>query len=404
MTDPTIRRPPRPRPSAIHAASALALAALLVAAAACGGSSGGGWAPGQPLTLAVGATFPAGTVVRDAYSGASATVDAAGSITLPTDAAAGVLLLERDGAAASAFDWRNATVYFVLTDRFQNGDPSNDASYGRQKDGGSEVGTWHGGDLAGLTAKLDYIRDLGATAIWISSPVEQVHGWVSGGTLGDFKHHAYHGYWALDFTRLDRNMGTADELKAFVDGAHQRGMRVILDVVMNHPGYATGADLTTYLPAVWKDGTGAAFAAWSPGAGQTLTAWNDLVNYTSPQWQQWWGTAWIRAGFPFHQVPGTDDLTSQLAFLPDFITEGTQAAGLPPFLVRKATLGDGTGAVDLPGATARQYLVAWHADWVRQYGIDGFRCDTAKHVELPAWKALKDAATAALAEWKALNP
>ena len=262
MTDPTIRRPPRPRPSAIHAASALALAALLVAAAACGGgSSGGGWAPGQPLTLAVGATFPAGTVVRDAYSGASATVDAAGSITLPTDAAAGVLLLERDGAAASAFDWRNATVYFVLTDRFANGDRTND-DQGQGEYDPSTVARYSGGDLQGLIDRLDYVQGLGATAVWITPPVAnqwwdplQVYGWVSGGTLGDFKHHAYHGYWALDFTRLDRNMGTADELKAFVDGAHQRGMRVILDVVMNHPGYATGADLTTYLPAVWKDGT-----------------------------------------------------------------------------------------------------------------------------------------------------
>ncbi len=402
MTD-TSARTTRSQPA--RAALAAGLSALLLAAAACGGgSSAPAWAPGQPLTLAVGATFPTGTVVRDAYSGRTATVDGAGNVTLPTDAASGVLLLEKDGAAPSGFDWRNATVYFVMTDRFENGDPANDRSYGRAPDGAGEVGTWHGGDLAGLTSKLDYLQQLGITAIWITSPVEQVHGWVAGGTLGNFKHHAYHGYWALDFTRLDANMGTTDELQAFVDGAHQRGIRVLFDVVMNHPGYATGADLQAYLPEVFKDGSGAAFAAWSPGPGQSYNNWNDLVNYTSTSWQQWWGTRWIRAGFPFYQTPGTDDLTSQLAFLPDFITEGTAVAGLPPLLVRKAATPDGTGAADIAGATARQYLVRWHADWVRQYGIDGFRCDTAKHVELPAWAELKAAGTAALAEWKAANP
>lgn len=382
----------------------LALLATLVLAAACGGSSTPAWAPGQPLTVAVGATFPAGTVVRDAYSGRTATVDAAGNVTLPTDAGPGVLLLERDGAAASPFDWRNATVYFVMTDRFQNGDPSNDGAFGRQEDGASEIGTWHGGDLAGLTAKLDYIRDLGATAIWITSPVEQVHGWVAGGTTGDFKHFGYHGYWALDFTRLDRNLGTAADLTALVEGAHARGIRVLFDVVMNHPGYATGADLTTYLPEVWKDGTGDAFASWSPGPGQTWANWNDLVNYNSNGWLNWWGKDWIRAGFPQHTGGGSDDLTKSLTFLPDFITEGTAAVPFPTLLTRKAATADGTSAAAIPGAPVRQYLTTWHADWVRQFGVDGFRCDTAKNVELASWKALKDAATAALAEWKAANP
>lgn len=390
-------------PVAARAPARLALVALALAAAACGGGSGG-WAPGQPLTVAVGTTFPAGTALRDAYSGRTATVDGAGNVTFPTDAGPGVLLLERDGVAATPFDWKNATVYFVMTDRFLNGDPTNDGSYGRQPDGASEIGTWHGGDLAGLTSKLDYIRDLGATAVWITSPVEQVHGWVSGGTAGDFKHYGYHGYWALDFTRLDRNLGTPAELTAFVDAAHARGLRVLLDVVMNHPGYATGADLTAYLPEVWKDGTGAAFASFAPGPGQSWTSWNDLVNYNSLDWQRWWGIPWIRAGFPLHQTGGTDDLTKSLTFLPDFRTESTGVAGLPTLLARKAATADGTGAVELPGATVRDYLTTWHADWVRQYGIDGFRCDTAKNVEYASWAALKAAATSALADWKAANP
>ena len=107
------------------------------------------------------------------------------------------MLLEKDGAAATPFNWADATVYFVITDRFFNGDPSNDHPYGRAGDGAQEIGTWHGGDLAGLTQNLDYFRDMGMTAIWISPAVEQVHGWVAGGN-GDFKYYGYTGYWALD--------------------------------------------------------------------------------------------------------------------------------------------------------------------------------------------------------------
>jgi alpha-amylase len=375
-------------------------AALLTA---CGGGGGSqGYQPGQPLTLQVGAAFPAGTTLRDHVSGQTTTVASDGSVTV-TPAPSGVVLLERAGAAATPFRWKNATVYFAITDRFQNGDPSNDASYGRLKDGQDEVGTWHGGDLKGLTARLDHLASLGVTALWISPTVEQVHGWVSGGT-GDFKHYGYHGYWALDFTRLDKNFGTPADLTELVDQAHLKGIRVVLDIVMNHPGYATGDDLLAYLPQVFKDGTGAAFRSFQPMPGQTWDSWNGLVNYSSTSWSSWWSKTWIRAGFPGFPSPGSDDLTRSLAYLPDFITEGTVAAGFPGVLAAKAATPDGTGAVELPGATVRTYLTTWHADWVRQYGIDGFRCDTAKHVELASWRALKDAATTALADWKLANP
>ena len=377
------------------ATAALALCSCL-AAAGCGGSSSGSvYTPGGPLTLGVGGIFPAGTVVRDQYSGSSATVDASGSVTV-TPAANGVVLLEKDGAAPTPFSWAGATIYFVLTDRFNNGDPSNDNSYGRAKDGKGEVGTWHGGDLKGLTAKLDYIASLGATAIWISPPVEQVHGWVSGNG-GEYPSYAYHGYWALDFTRLDKNFGTEAEMQAFVDGAHQRGIRVLFDVVLNHPGYATGADLLSYLPEVFKDSTGAAFRAFDPTASsKRYDAWNDLVDYGSTSWQQWWAPAWIRAGFPGFDPGGTTDLTSQLSFLPDFKTESSGAAGIPTLLKRKTD----TAAVEVTGASVRQYLIKWHTDWVRKFGVDGFRCDTAKNVELDSWAALKTAAGAQLAAWK----
>ncbi len=144
---------------------------------------------------------------------------------------------------AAPFSWQNATVYFALTDRFNNGNPANDHSYGRHGDGMQEIGTFHGGDLAGLTEKLDYLQQLGVNALWISSPLEQIHGWVGGGTKGDFPHYAYHGYYGLDWTRLDANMGTEQDLRTLVEQAHKRGIRILFDVVMNHVGYATLADM-----------------------------------------------------------------------------------------------------------------------------------------------------------------
>ncbi len=127
---------------------------------------------GLPLTLDVSATFPEGAAVRDYYSQQIAIVKN-GQITLqPAATSNGLLLLERAETDAPApFDWHNATVYFVLTDRFENGDPSNDQSYGRHKDGMAEIGTFHGGDLRGLTNKLDYLQQLGVNALWISAPI-----------------------------------------------------------------------------------------------------------------------------------------------------------------------------------------------------------------------------------------
>ena len=394
----------------------------LAGAAACSSSQGGSpgpWVPGQPLTVNVSGYFPPGAVVRDQYAGKTAAVDASGSVTVTPDAR-GVVLLEQDGAAATPFTWPNATVYFVITDRFQNGDPSNDGSYGRQRDGQAEIGTWHGGDWKGLTAELDYIASLGATAIWISPVVEQVHGWVGGGNAGDFRHYGYHGYWALDFTQPDLNLGTSADFQALVDGAHARGIRVLVDVVLNHPGYATGDDLVRYLPEVFRDGTGDLFQAWTPTPPETWHSWNDFVDYGSQGWRNWWANpafldgsyyTWIRAGLgpppgagPVFQPAGTNDLTRQLASLPDFRTEEAAPAGVPVLFDRKALAGDVTGVAEIAGGTVRDYLVAWHADWVRQHGIDGFRCDTAKNVELASWKALKDAGLLALADWKSANP
>lgn len=306
--------------------------------------------------------------------------------------AAGVASLA--GAATAADFADNPIVYFLITDRFANGDPSNDNSYGRtrEKDPKADVATFHGGDLKGVTAKLKqgWFQQLGINALWITAPYEQIHGWVVGGDKA-FKHYAYHGYYALDYTVLDHNMGTPDELREMVDTAHAQGIRVLFDVVMNHPGYLdirTADELK--IPVLW------------PGAlaKATLADYHSFIDYNSANFKDWWGRPWVRAGLPGYIDGGIDDLTKQLAYLPDFRTESREFVRLPKFLRDKPD----TKAVDLPDTTVRGYLVKWLSDWVREYGIDGFRCDTVKHVEPEAWRELKQQASAALADWKARHP
>ena len=138
------------------------------------------------------------------------------------------------------FIWENATVYFMLTDRFNNGDPMNDTPLGRKQDGGP-LRSFMGGDLKGITMKIEegYFEDLGVNVLWITPPIEQIHSFTDEGWG---KTYGYHGYWARDWTNIDPNYGTMDELKEMVDKAHKRGIRVLLDVVLNHTGPVTPKD------------------------------------------------------------------------------------------------------------------------------------------------------------------
>jgi alpha-amylase len=301
----------------------------------------------------------------------------------------------------------NPIVYFVMTDRFANGDPANDRAYGRAPDGEQEIGTFHGGDLAGLTARIrdGWFRALGVNALWITAPYEQIHGWVVGGDRA-FRHYGYHGYYALDYTRVDANLGDADDLRRFVDTAHEHGLRVLFDVVMNHPGYGDLRTLNRYGVDVLWDGWRAA----------TLEDYHSWIDYNDPDWADWWGPAWVRADLAggYRTGPSWDERLAQLAYLPDFRTEATEPVALPPLLQNKwrqegrlqaerealAAWFEATGRTP----TVRNHLIKWLTDWVRDYGIDGFRVDTAKHVEMDAWAELKEVATAALAQWKRDNP
>ena len=309
--------------------------------------------------------------------------------------------------------WDNASVYFVITDRFYNGNPDNDESYGREKGDPTkrtDVGKFYGGDIAGLTAKLDYLKDLGINAIWLTAPYEQIHGFCIGGS-NEFKHYPYHGYYAMDYTNMDANMGTKEEFKTFVDTAHKKGIRVVLDVVMNHPGYNTLEDAKHLYPGILKD-------TFTDGVKITTSNYHNYIDYKNcgtNGWDDWWGGNWIRAGLCEHYKTGSGDLTGSCGgSLPDFITESNEVVKLPAFLKKKHTPEmaefyptEGYSVVTLEekdGFTVRDYLVYWLSSWVKEFGIDGFRCDTAKHVEKSTWKTLKNACFVAYNEWKATNP
>ncbi|SEM54611.1 alpha-amylase [Pasteurella skyensis] len=300
----------------------------------------------KPVTIDVSSTFKNGEKIRDFYSGKVATVEQGKVTMLPDPNANGLLLLEpANSMIKPTFDWHNAIVYFVLTDRFYNGNTANDHSYGRKNDGRQEIGTFHGGDLKGLTQKLDYLADLGINTIWISSPLEQIHGWVGGGSQGDFPHYGYHGYYHLDWTKLDANMGTEQELKAFVDQAHKKGIRVLFDIVMNHTGYATLADMQQfkfgklYLDDQEAEKTlGKKWTDWTPKANENWHKFNEYIHFGHKEgWKNWWGKAWVRSDIGDYDGAKFNDLQMSLASLPDLKTEAEQAVTLPAFFAKKET-------------------------------------------------------------------
>jgi alpha-amylase len=281
-------------------------------------------------------------------------------------------------------------IYHLLTDRFYNTDPSRAAPHGRPPFS-METGAFHGGTFKGVTLKLreGWFSRLGVNALLISPPYEQIHGWVPGGA-GRFRHYAYHGYYALDFTVVEPSYGTADDLRELVECAHSLGIAVMLDVVMNHPGYPDALTMHHFGIAATRPG-------WeSAGPGDA----HAHVDHQAASMTQWWGGAWVRGNIAGCMPGGDDDLTMTVNGLPDFRTESQEYVTLPQFLRNKPD----TRAVDLPQATVRDYLIAWLCGWVRELGIDGFRCDTARNVELPAWQALKTGATQALLDWKAAHP
>jgi alpha-amylase len=264
------------------------------------------------------------------------------------------------------FVWEGANVYFLLTDRFNNGNPDNDINFDRTEETGVLRG-FEGGDIQGITQKIKegYFTDLGINAIWFTPVVEQIHGATDEGTG---KTYGYHGYWAKDWTAIDPNFGTKKDLEELVKTAHSKGIRILLDVVLNHTGPVTEKD------PVWPDD-------------------------------------WVRTG-PKCEFTTYENTTActLVENLPDILTESDEAVELPDALLAKwkqegrlskeldelQLFFERTGYPRAP----RYYIIKWLTDYINDLGVDGFRVDTVKHVNENAWSDLYTEATYAFEMWK----
>ena len=268
------------------------------------------------------------------------------------------------------FVWEGANIYFLLTDRFNNGDTSNDINFDRSLETAKLRG-FEGGDIKGVTKKIEelYFTDLGINAIWMTPIVEQIHGGTDEGTGVTY---GYHGYWAKDWTAIDPNFGTKEDLKELVEVAHKNGIRVILDAVINHTGPVTDKD---------------------------------------PVWPEDWVRTEPQCEYSNYENTITCTLVKNL---PDVKTESNEEVKLPPQLVAKwkeegrfkqevAELDEFFDRTGHPRAP-RFYIMKWLTDYITDYGIDGYRCDTVKHTEESVWQEFKTECDYAFAEYKKSNP
>ena len=252
--------------------------------------------------------------------------------------ATNVTVTERKKSAGD-FDWDEAVIYFAVTDRFFDGDASNNDAYGvgdynTGKKGGS---SYHGGDFAGLNQKLDYLKDLGVNTIWITPIVENITE-DQHDNKTDTATYGYHGYWASDFTKLNKHLGTEQQFKALLDAAHSKGMKIMVDVVLNHAGYGT----EKYFNSILTDAD-----------GNSISMIRDSNNTISG-----------------------DDKYDSLSDLPDFVTENKAVT---------------------------DQLVTWQTEWMSKYSIDYYRVDTVKHVETTTWEAFKNSLTKVNPDFKMIG-
>jgi len=268
------------------------------------------------------------------------------------------------------FVWEGANVYFLMTDRFLNGNPNNDNIIKRDKPTAKLRG-FEGGDIRGVIQKLEegYFSDLGINVIWMTPVVEQIHGSVDEGTGNTY---GFHGYWTKDWTALDPSFGTREDLKELVDEAHAKGIRIMLDAVINHTGHATEID--DKYPDSWVRST--------PNC--KYNSYDSNINCTL--------------------VTGLFDVK----------TESKENVELPPFLVEKwkkegryeqeiAELDAFFKKTGYPRAP-RYYIMKWLSDYILDFGIDAYRVDTVKHTTEDVWADFGKVCEMTFAEFKAKNP
>jgi len=279
---------------------------------------------------------------------------------------------------------RNPIIYHLLTDRFYKAGGNFNEKLDR------EFGEFYGGNFLGIRQRLEesWFTDLGVDAIWISAPYQQIMGWVPGNN-GISRQYAYHGYWPLDFTVTEPRFGTEDEFHQMVKAAHKIGIKVFIDIVVGHCGYPDVESFQKYLPD-------AIISELQAEQNPQIRSNNKFLKPCSEILAKWWGPSWIRSSLTGHIPGGEDDMTVCYHGLPRLRLDNHQSVHLPHFLISKTD----TRACHLPDTNVLGYLVNWLTRWVSEHGIDGFRCDSAKHVPLSVWTELRQAASCALKTWR----
>ncbi len=266
------------------------------------------------------------------------------------------------------FSWDSATVYFLLTDRFHRGD--SESSRTQEYKETAVLRGFEGGNFAGITKKINegYFSDLGVDAIWLSPFVEQNYDSTDEGTGETY---AYHGYWTRDWTALEPNFGNAQDLQQMIEAAHQRGIRIVMDAVLNHTGPVTPIDFK-------------------------------------------WPDDWVRTDptCNFQDYAGTTSCTL-VANLPDILTDSENEVELPTFLIEKWK-NEGRYEQEVMELdaffertnhprTPSYYIVKWLTDYIKEFGINAFRVDTTKHTDEYIWADLKKEAEYSFEYYKQQN-
>ena len=271
-------------------------------------------------------------------------------------------------------------IYFVLPDRFENGDANNDLGGlkgGRLTTGFDPTakGFYHGGDLKGLIKRLDYIQALGATALWIGPIFKNK---AVQGPAGD-ESAGYHGYWITDFTQVDPHFGTNADFKALVDAAHARGMKVYMDIIANHT-----ADVIKYRecqpdkPCAYRSRADYPYTRRGGVNGPAINPAFLGDNYDTLTDPTWAYTPYLPKGEEKAKVP---------AWLNDPIYYHNR--GDSTFSTEDSQLGDFSGLDDLMTENPRVIagMIEIYGKWIDDFGVDGFRIDTAQHVDAAFWRA-----------------
>ena len=277
---------------------------------------------------------------------------------------------KKSSTPKTQFVWESANVYFIVTDRFNNGDKNNDQTYNRNKPTGMLRG-FEGGDIRGIIQKLDegYFTNLGINVIWMTPIVEQIHDGVDEGTGFTY---GFHGYWTRDWTAMDPSFGTRKDLTELVQKAHALGIKIMLDAVINHTGPVTPED--SVYPNDW--------VRTAPKC--TYQSYDTYINCTLVE------------------------------NLPDVLTESNENVELPSSLTNKwkkegrydkevASLDTFFKKTGYPRAP-KYYIMKWLSDYITDFGIDGYRVDTVKHTTEDIWADFKKVCDRAFAEYKKNNP